>query len=627
MATIRSTLASAAQDVVAGFRTAWRFRWPLLATHLLVQLFVLAVLAPVSSLLLSVALSVRGESALTDQDIALFLVSPAGFAAGLAVACLLIVGAMLDVAIMAGVLRAGARNITGIMAHGLRPTLTRLPQIARFGLGLLVHILIIAGPFIAAGALVALMTFRQYDINYYLTYRPPEFIAVAAVIVALFATGAVFLVRRLAGWAIALHLVLFGKAQPRDAFRLSAEKLSGDRKSVLALVVMWVAARVGLGLAVTVVAGLLLNAVAPLFGGSLRLAAIATLAVLALFTLANLFVAALSNGVLADLLNGLYMERTGDVVPPAAVEPEIKGWSMRALARAVVAAALLAVVIAFVGGSMLLGQVETKRTVEIIAHRGASSVRPENTLSAIERAVEERADWVEIDVQETADGEVVVAHDSDFMKLAGVDLKIWDATMEDLAGIDIGSTFDPAYADERTPTLRQALDAVKGRSKLLIELKYYGHDVELERRVVHIVEETGMAGDIAVMSLKYEAIRKMQVLRPDWRYGVLAARAIGNLAALRADFLAVNLGQVSLALIRRAHAEGKQVYVWTVDDPLTMSRMISMGVDGLITNKPALARRVMDARNDLSTPERLALWLTDRFRIGAFDLVAEEGDA
>ncbi|MGI9394840.1 MAG: glycerophosphodiester phosphodiesterase family protein, partial [Boseongicola sp.] len=91
--------------------------------------------------------------------------------------------------------------------------------------------------------------------------------------------------------------------------------------------------------------------------------------------------------------------------------------------------------------------------------------------------------------------------------------------------------------------------------------------------------------------------------------------------------LAVNTGQASLALIRRAHARGKQIYVWTVDEPLTMSRMISMGVDGLITNKPALARRVMDARNDLTTYERLALWITDRFRIGTFELVAEESDA
>jgi glycerophosphoryl diester phosphodiesterase len=310
-------------------------------------------------------------------------------------------------------------------------------------------------------------------------------------------------------------------------------------------------------------------------------------------------------------------ERRADEKPSGAAVPM----------GALVAIAVLAVIGGILAGGTLLERVASTRTVEIIAHRGAAGSRPENTLAAIDQAVDDRADWIEIDVQETADDEVVVAHDSDFMKLAGVDLKIWDATMADLAEIDIGSWFDPSYSGERTPTLRQALEAVKGRGKLMIELKYYGHDVDLESRVVGIVEEMDMASDVSVMSLKYDGVRKMQALRPDWRYGVLAATAIGDLAALKADFLAVNTGQASLQLIRRAHKQAKQIYVWTVDDPLTISRMISMGVDGLITNEPALARQVMEARNQLATYQRLALWLTDRFRVGNFNLVGEESDA
>ena len=77
----------------------------------------------------------------------------------------------------------------------------------------------------------------------------------------------------------------------------------------------------------------------------------------------------------------------------------------------------------------------------------------------------------------------------------------------------------------------------------------------------------------------------------------------------------------------RNKGAGKQLYVWTVDDPVTMSRMISMGVDGLITNQPALARQVIDQRNALSAPERLLLWVADSFGIGSFRLVANERDA
>jgi glycerophosphoryl diester phosphodiesterase len=131
-----------------------------------------------------------------------------------------------------------------------------------------------------------------------------------------------------------------------------------------------------------------------------------------------------------------------------------------------------------------------------------------------------------------------------------------------------------------------------------------------------------MEDDVMIMSLKRTGVAKMRALRPDWQVGILAARAIGDLSALDAEFLAVNTGQLSTHLLRRAHAAGKRVYVWTVDDPRAMSRMISMGVDGLITNNPALARRVMTQRAALSLPERLLVWLSDRFRLESFNLVA-----
>jgi glycerophosphoryl diester phosphodiesterase len=97
-------------------------------------------------------------------------------------------------------------------------------------------------------------------------------------------------------------------------------------------------------------------------------------------------------------------------------------------------------------------------------------------------------------------------------------------------------------------------------------------------------------------------------MRPDWRVGVLAARTLGNLARVDADFLAVEADVVSTRLLRAAEAAGKQVYAWTVNDPMAMSRLISMGIDGLITDEPALATRVLEQRAELGTLERLMLW-------------------
>ena len=195
------------------------------------------------------------------------------------------------------------------------------------------------------------------------------------------------------------------------------------------------------------------------------------------------------------------------------------------------------------------------------------------------------------------------------MKLARKDLKIWEATAKDLEEIDIGSWFDPEFHAERVPTLAAVLKECKGKTRVNIELKSYGKDVNLEQRVAELVEAHGMESDIVVMSLKSKMVKKMKTLRPDWKVGLLSSVAIGDLTKQEADFLAVNTGLATRNFIRSAHANNKEVHVWTVNDAVTMSTMIGRGVDSLITDKPDLARTVLDVRATMSVPERLLLEL------------------
>ena len=228
-------------------------------------------------------------------------------------------------------------------------------------------------------------------------------------------------------------------------------------------------------------------------------------------------------------------------------------------------------------------------------------------MASIQAAIEDNTDWVEIDVQETFDGQVVVVHDSDFMKLAGIDLKVWDGTLEQIQAIDVGSWFAPEFADQRAPTLIEVLQEAKGKAQVVIELKYYGHDQQLEQRVIDIVEQQGMAEEIAIMSLKYDAVQKVRKLRPEWKTGLLSAQVLGNMSKLDVDFLAVNTAMASPAFIRTNQAVGKRVFVWTVNDKMSMFRMMSLGVDGIITDEPALARQVMAERSELNLVERLLI--------------------
>ena len=209
---------------------------------------------------------------------------------------------------------------------------------------------------------------------------------------------------------------------------------------------------------------------------------------------------------------------------------------MRITRTRLLAAGIVGVVVAAAAGAFVVRSVRLEDKVDVTAHRGSSKAAPENTMAAVRKAIEDGADWVEIDVQETADGEVVVFHDSDFMKLAGVDLKIWDATAADLRDIDVGTGFGPEFEDERVPTLGEVLDECKGKVGVNIELKYYGHDEQPERRVTEIVESHGMPADVVVMSLKIDAVRKMKSIRPGWTAGLLMSVSAGNLKNVDVDF-------------------------------------------------------------------------------------------
>jgi glycerophosphoryl diester phosphodiesterase len=610
--------------VIGAYRRALGRLLALTVLHLSVRLAVSMLLLPLAGVVLGLVLRWSGDPALTDQEIAGLLLSPVGAIGALAVAAVLVVAAVLDLALMTELLRNPVPGLGAALMAAWRRVLPRLGGVFRLALRLLLRILMICLPFLALAGIVAALGLTAHDINYYLTYRPPSFLLAAGVIGALSLIMAGLLIWRLAGWALALHLRLIDGVPARDCLAQSEAHLRARRGAVIKGILLWLALRLSLGAGVAALVGAFGAGTQALALPDLGRVVIAAVLTLGVWSLLTALLAGLSNGALAALLDDLHRSAGPRVLAPRP-DAAPRGGGL------VLAGLVLAAGLAGLSAVTVLGDVATRlaapQAVEVIAHRGAAAVRPENTLAAVEQALEDRADWVEIDVQEIADGTVIVTHDRDFMKQAGVPLKVWEAMPADLARIDIGSWFDPAYSEARVPTLRDVLELAKGRGRVLIELKYYGHDERLEERVVEIVEEAGMVEDVMVMSLKRAGVAELRSLRPNWPVGILAARAIGDLAALDAEFLAVNTGQVSPQLLRRAHAAGKRVYVWTVDDPRAMSRMISMGVDGLITNAPDLARRVMEERAALSLTERLILWLSDRARLDSFDLVAEPSEA
>jgi len=613
----RSLLAAAGD-----FRRSWK---ELVLTDVAYKIIAFIVLAPLVGILFRVLVAFSGKSVLADQDILFFFLGPVGWI------CFVVVGGIwlgivaLEQAALMGILSASDDEKRLGVAGALRFAAATARPVTLVTARLLAFTLLTILPFLAVIGSIYLALLGQHDINFYLKEKPPVFwvaLGLAAITVAALVA---LLLRLVTGWFFALPLVLFEDVGASSALRTSRKRATGHRRALL----LWIA---GWGLATIILSALASSLVlfvgrllVPRAVGSLWLLLVAIGTTLIVWTLLNLAVNLLSTTAFATILFNVYRERgsRGRISPSRLPIGKATGagGALQVTPNRLIMAGIAGVVAAGAIGAAAVRTVHLEDRAQVTAHRGASAAAPENTMAAVKRAIEDGADWVEIDVQETADGEVVVFHDSDFMKLAGKKLKIWDATVADLKEIDIGSWFAPEFKDQRVPALAEVLDECQGKVGVNIELKYYGHDEQLEQRVVDLVEAHDMTSNVVIMSLKVEAVEKMKSMRPDWKVGLLMSVFAGGLENLDVDFLAVNAGFADRRFIRSAHALDREVYVWTVNDAATMSTMIGRGVDSLITDEPALARSVLALRAKLSPPERLLLELA-----GLLGVVPEIGE-
>jgi glycerophosphoryl diester phosphodiesterase len=593
---------------IRDFRRSWR---RLLATALVYEAIAFIVLVPLVGLTLKLFIARKGSSVLADQDILFFVLSPLGLAALIAVGAVSLAILAVKQACLMAIGFGEIRNLHVRTTEALLFAARRSWSVVKMVLRILVRVLLIAAPFLAAGGLIAMLLLREHDINFYLALRPPVFLVAAGTVGILLAVMAVLIIRRLLSWAFALPLLLFESTGPARALTTSVDRTTGHRWLVGSTLVAWGATAAILSALPLAVVGTVARWLVPKFAGSIVLLAIVMGAFLLVWGLLNLVVS-LINAIFFALLtvrlyDGFGSSPGAQLSSNAVSEHLNQGKGRRISVKQTLAGLGVAVILAGVAGLLFLNDVRPEDDVVVIAHRGAAGSAPENTLASVALAVEQGTDMVEIDVQESADGRIVVVHDSDLMRVGGSPTKIWEATYDELLEVDVGSWFGPEFSGQRVPTLEQVLEICKGRARVNIELKYYGHNQRLEERVAEIVERAGMEDEIVLMSLVADLVTSMKATRPDWTVGLLTAKAIGDLTKSEADFLAVHVGIASHRFVRRAHAAGKEVYVWTVNDKLNMSRMMSRGVDGVITDHPALARQVLEDRAELSAAERLML--------------------
>lgn len=232
--------------------------------------------------------------------------------------------------------------------------------------------------------------------------------------------------------------------------------------------------------------------------------------------------------------------------------------------------------------------------VQIYCHRGLSSEAPENSLEAVDLAISSLSDGVEIDVQETKDGVVVVCHDSSLKRIAGKNVNIADVTYDELKQYDISTYFSKDHEFTYIPTLEEVMTLVKGRAHLLIELKRNSASTDLAAKVVNLIEQYEMGYQCSIQSADYAYLRQVNELDPDITLGYILTTAIGNYYKNdMIDFFCVRSMFVNNTTVEKAHAQGKAVYAWTINTRAETERMKNAKVDVIITDYPAKAREVI----------------------------------
>jgi glycerophosphoryl diester phosphodiesterase len=235
----------------------------------------------------------------------------------------------------------------------------------------------------------------------------------------------------------------------------------------------------------------------------------------------------------------------------------------------------------------------------IIAHRGDSAHRPENTKAAFVRAVEVGAEMVELDVQLTRDGHVVIIHDDTVDRTTNGEGKVGDLTLAQIRSLSAGypDRFGSAFASERIPQLVEALELLRGRARALIEIKTESvssdHEGGIEARTVAEIQRLGMTQEVALISFDRRALLRARECAPEIARGHLflqaaPAQVVEGAREVDCSVVMPEKGMLSEELCELAREAGLKVATWVVDDVGELRSLVRLGLYGVGTNLPGL---------------------------------------
>jgi len=233
------------------------------------------------------------------------------------------------------------------------------------------------------------------------------------------------------------------------------------------------------------------------------------------------------------------------------------------------------------------------KKVIIIGHMGANNIAPENTLKAFQKAIELSADYIEFDIHESKDGEIVVMHDINTLRTTGHNGEIRDMTLKELKSLDCGE-------GEQIPTLQEVIELSKDKIKLQIEVKVSG----FTEKLVKILREKDLIDTSLISSFMFIELLNLRKLESNLKVGLLVPEFIRLpqriikliKKVIKYNFYSIHLfhGVIDNEILKVAHENNLKVIAWTVNSKIKMKNLINMGVDGLITDDIQRAKDLLN---------------------------------
>ncbi|EEL89580.1 Glycerophosphodiester phosphodiesterase [Bacillus cereus AH1272] len=225
----------------------------------------------------------------------------------------------------------------------------------------------------------------------------------------------------------------------------------------------------------------------------------------------------------------------------------------------------------------------------IMAHRGYISKGVENTKEAVQGAIDAKADYAEIDVLQTKDGELAVIHDLKLKRLANANVHVSDLTMEELRQL----TLSQDGFSGQISTLDEIIKLAKGKIKLNIEVKLHGGEKDFVNKVLKAIKDNEFEKQCVIQTLHYPLIKEFKRANPNIKVGYILYASRANLKNVKADFYVAEEYMLNKKLVKEARKLNKPIYVWTVNDMESLKGYYKLNVDGIITDYPEDARETI----------------------------------